>query len=236
MYKSLKFSIIGLGFSVFAFITLFLPNIVFAGGTQTDKGTIAAMCYDPSPQNTEHYAQILTAASSKEGCSNMGLVVIEPGQPVPRPVCVNADKITAVYSEATRASCTQNGGTLIEGGQQLTVTYVGEGKNNEPTREPITNEERDALVDCNGKEDPKKCLEINPLVHWTLTAINFLAAGVGVIVTIMIIIGGIQYASAGPNPQAVQSAKKKITNAIIALIAFFFLYAFMQYLIPGGIF
>lgn len=110
---------------------------------------------------------------------------------------------------------------------------TGQGETAPP---PITSEERNKLANCDGSSDPQKCLKDNPLIIWTRTAINFLAAGVGVIVTIMIIIGGIQYAAAGPNPQAVQAAKKKITNAIIALLAFFFLYAFMQYLIPGGIF
>mgnify|MGYP001440679045 CR=1 FL=1 len=80
------------------------------------------------------------------------------------------------------------------------------------------------------------CMADNPVIIWTKRIINFLAAGVGIVTTIMIIIGGIQYASAGPNPQAVASAKKKIVNAIIALLAYFFLYGFMQWLIPGGLF
>ncbi len=80
------------------------------------------------------------------------------------------------------------------------------------------------------------CMADNPVIVWTKRIINFLAAGVGIVTTIMIIVGGIQYASAGPNPQAVASAKKKIVNAIIALLAYFFLYGFMQWLIPGGLF
>ena len=110
-------------------------------------------------------------------------------------------------------------------------------KNNPETPNPVdTPEERTALANCDGRDNPQQCLDSNPIVNWILIAINFLAVGVGVVVTIMIILGGIQYASAGPNPQAVSAAKKKIANAIIALLAFFFLYAFMQYLIPGGVF
>ncbi len=111
--------------------------------------------------------------------------------------------------------------------------------NNSATETPPaikTPDQRKAIADCDGSTNPQQCLSINPLVGWILTAINFLAVGVGVVVTIMIIIGGIQYASAGANPQAVHAAKQKIANAIIALLAFFFLYAFLQYLIPGGIF
>jgi hypothetical protein len=65
---------------------------------------------------------------------------------------------------------------------------------------------------------------------------NILSAGVGVIIVIMIIVGGIQYTTAGSDPQKVAAAKSKIMNAIIALIAFFFLFAFLQWVVPGGIF
>ncbi len=102
----------------------------------------------------------------------------------------------------------------------------------------VTNAERDAITDCgaNGAKSASECLKENPLIKWTNYIVNTLSIGIGIIVTIMIIIGGIQYASAGPNPQAVQSAKNKIKNALIALVAYFFLYAFVQYLIPGGVF
>jgi hypothetical protein len=65
---------------------------------------------------------------------------------------------------------------------------------------------------------------------------NVLSAGVGIIVVIMIIVSGIQYTMAGSDPQKIATAKGHILNAIIALIAFFFLYAFLQWLVPGGIF
>lgn len=100
----------------------------------------------------------------------------------------------------------------------------------------ITNEERKKLANCDGSKDPSVCLKDNPIVNYVLLAINFLTVGVGVVVTIMIIVGGIQYTSAGANPQAIQAAKQKIYNAIIALIAYFFLFGFLQWLVPGGIF
>jgi hypothetical protein len=70
---------------------------------------------------------------------------------------------------------------------------------------------------------------INPLI-------NFLAAAVGVAVTIAIIWGGIEYSSAGGDPQKVSIAKNRIKNAIIALVTFFFLWALLNFLIPGGLF
>lgn len=73
------------------------------------------------------------------------------------------------------------------------------------------------------------------VTHYITPAINFLSIGVGVIVVAMIIIGAIQYSSSGGNPQTVSAAKKKITNAILALVFFAFSYAFLNFLIPGGL-
>jgi hypothetical protein len=65
--------------------------------------------------------------------------------------------------------------------------------------------------------------------------INFLAGIVGLVVTISIVVGGIQYASSADDPSKVNKAKQRIYNAIIALLAFLFLYLFLQWIIPGGI-
>jgi hypothetical protein len=66
--------------------------------------------------------------------------------------------------------------------------------------------------------------------------INFLIALIGIGVVISIIIGGIQYGSSAGDPQKVTAAKSRIRNAIIALIAFVFLYAMLNFLVPGGLF
>lgn len=112
------------------------------------------------------------------------------------------------------------------------------------TEEAATTTTRDEASNCNGTDGNgnvdqaklQECVKNNPLVARFNDVINFLSIGVAVIVTIMVIIGGIQYTTSGSNPQAVSAAKKKILNAFIALIAYFLVYAFMQYLIPGGIF
>ncbi len=70
---------------------------------------------------------------------------------------------------------------------------------------------------------------INPLI-------TVLTAAVGLIVVIAIIIGAIQYSTARNNPQAIQAAKSRISNALLGLLAFFLLWSFIQYILPGGIF
>ena len=69
---------------------------------------------------------------------------------------------------------------------------------------------------------------INPMIV-------FLSAMVGIAVTIGIVSGGIQYAAAGSDPGAVAKARAKIRNSIFALVAFLFLFALVNWLVPGGL-
>jgi hypothetical protein len=74
------------------------------------------------------------------------------------------------------------------------------------------------------------------IVKYLVIFINVLSALVGIVVVIMITIGGIQYSASRDNPQATAAAKQRILNAILALVAFLFMFAFLQWLVPGGIF
>lgn len=93
----------------------------------------------------------------------------------------------------------------------------------------INNPQRAA---CDSTEN---CVNNNPLTQTILIAINFLSAAVGIVVIIAIVIGGIQYSTAGGNPNATSAAKKRILNAIIALVAYMLLFMFLQWIIPGGL-
>ena len=88
--------------------------------------------------------------------------------------------------------------------------------------------------DCNGQSS-NTCLTQSPIIKTINNVINFLAAGVGLVVIIVIILGGIQYSMAGDNASATSEAKKRIINGLIALIAFLLTYSFLQWLIPGGL-
>ena len=96
-----------------------------------------------------------------------------------------------------------------------------------------------ATSDCDKVTDSKQlqtCVHNNQIVIDLQNIVNFLSAGVALVVISMLIIGGIQYSMAGDNAQAVSAAKQRITNALIGLVAFIFTFAFLQWLIPGGIF
>jgi hypothetical protein len=82
----------------------------------------------------------------------------------------------------------------------------------------------------------KNCTTQTPIVKDIQSIVNFLSIGVGVIVIIMIIVGGVQYSLAGDSPDATGKAKARITNALIALVAYLFIFSFLQWIIPGGLF
>lgn len=74
------------------------------------------------------------------------------------------------------------------------------------------------------------------IIKYLLLFINGLSAIVGIVIVIMIIVGGIQYSMAGNNPQGTEAAKKRIASAVVALLLYIFTFAFLQWIVPGGIF
>jgi hypothetical protein len=65
--------------------------------------------------------------------------------------------------------------------------------------------------------------------------IRFLSIAVGLAVVIGILIGGLQYIASAGDPQKAAAGKKHIWNAVLALIVYLFLFAMLNFLIPGGI-
>lgn len=80
------------------------------------------------------------------------------------------------------------------------------------------------------------CIKGIPIMEYlqrTIDVLVILIIGGG---ALMIVVGGIQYTTARDNPQAVQAAKKRITDVVLGVVFFVFLYAFLTWLIPGGAF
>lgn len=76
----------------------------------------------------------------------------------------------------------------------------------------------------------------NPLFGLLLAVINFLAVGVGIAVVGGVVYGSVRYITANGNSSKTQEAVKIITNALLALVLFAFLYAIINFLVPGGVF
>jgi hypothetical protein len=72
------------------------------------------------------------------------------------------------------------------------------------------------------------------IIKYVVVLTNILSALVGVIIVISLIWGGIQYSMAKSDPQAVAQARGRISNTVIALLLYIFMFAFLQWVIPGG--
>lgn len=91
----------------------------------------------------------------------------------------------------------------------------------------------DPALDCSPDAiGPDSC---NLFVKYINPITIFLSAFVGIAVTIGIISGAIKYSMAGSEPAQVAAARKQIRNSLIALIAFLFLAAIINWLVPGGV-
>ncbi len=83
---------------------------------------------------------------------------------------------------------------------------------------------------CNGASDKDSILTV------LVTISNWLAAGVVIAVIGGIIYGAIMYATSAGDAAKAKSATEIIRNAFIALVLYFLMWAFLQYIVPGGLF
>jgi hypothetical protein len=87
--------------------------------------------------------------------------------------------------------------------------------------------------------DPS-CVSNNPatggaIINYLRGWLKLLSGAVGLVIVLVLIIAGIQYIVSTGDPAQIKAAKKRIQNAIIALVLFLMMYAILQFLVPGGI-
>lgn len=73
------------------------------------------------------------------------------------------------------------------------------------------------------------------IVAYVTMLVKLLSGLVGAVIVLMLVIAGIQYITSAGDPGAIKNAKGRITNAITALILFIFMFAILNFIIPGGI-
>lgn len=89
---------------------------------------------------------------------------------------------------------------------------------------------------CTKGQSMQECTDGAPIVKYLNKFIDFAGAGVGIVIVGVIIVGGIQYTTSGDNPTAVAAAKARIANGALAFLTFLFMWALLQWVVPGGIF
>ena len=82
----------------------------------------------------------------------------------------------------------------------------------------------------NGAEDGSAIFSVLNIV------LQILTYGVGIVGTFGIVITGIQYMTAKDNAGQLAAAKTRMIAIIIGLVAYAVLWAFLQWLLPGGLF
>ena len=87
----------------------------------------------------------------------------------------------------------------------------------------------DSAIQCDQGNCDLIAKYVNPIL-------NVLTVAFGLIAVISLILGGIMYITSEGDPQKASRAKTRIFNTIVAVVAYMFLYAFLQFLIPGGAF
>lgn len=86
-------------------------------------------------------------------------------------------------------------------------------------------------VECEDEVLTEDC----PIIGYLVGGINFLSALAGMAIVASITIAGYQYMTAKDNSGQIEAAKKRITWALIALAVFIFMYAGLNFLVPGGV-
>jgi hypothetical protein len=91
-------------------------------------------------------------------------------------------------------------------------------------------------ADCTPKSGESLSASNCKIVDALNTMLSFLSAGVILAVIANMIFAGIQYTLAQGDSGAAVKARKRVQDGVIALIAYFLLFGFIQWLIPGGAF
>lgn len=105
---------------------------------------------------------------------------------------------------------------------------AGENKENEDEKEPIDNtpeEVKTAILPESWK--------IEDILNMILLVVT---TGVGIAAVGAIVYAGVLYITARDNAGQVSKAKTMIMNTVIGVVAYVLMWAFLQWIIPGGVF
>ena len=92
-----------------------------------------------------------------------------------------------------------------------------------------------SIINCNPKPG---ATPVEGTAVWSLLlmVINILTAGVGIAAVGGIIYGSVMYTTSGGSPENVKKARTIITNVVIGIIAYAFMFTILNFITPGGLF
>ncbi len=127
-------------------------------------------------------------------------------------------RVECTYTQKDGLCRDANGKTVFDAKKETLSTISG-GKGLETECNDVTN-----------KND--KCT----LLEYLKNGINFLSAVAVLAITFSLIWAGYQYMTARANAGIVTAAKNRIIMTLVALLLYIFMYAILNWLIPGGLF
>lgn len=97
------------------------------------------------------------------------------------------------------------------------------------------------LAQCGGAKETAiiKCTEgagEGAIIYLLRYVVQLMTYGIGILAVGGVILAGIMYASAGGSQEQTKKAKMMLFNIAIGLVAYAFMFAITNFLIPGGVF
>lgn len=138
--------------------------------------------------------------------------------PAPAPAPVNSGSTSGSSSSSNSGSSSSSSSD----------GDAGENKENEDEKEPIDNtpeEVKTAILPESWK--------IEDILNMILLVVT---TGVGIAAVGAIVYAGVLYITARDNAGQVSKAKTMIMNTVIGVVAYILMWAFLQWIIPGGVF
>ena len=135
--------------------------------------------------------------------------------PAPAPAPANSGSTSGSSSSSNSGSSSSDGD-------------AGENKENEDENQPIDNtpeEVKTAILPESWK--------IEDILNMILLVVT---TGVGIAAVGAIVYAGVLYITARDNAGQVSKAKTMIMNTVIGVVAYILMWAFLQWIIPGGVF
>lgn len=193
-------------------------------------------CYlQPASGGQQNLVGLLTGASCKTlatqaGAAGSAKCYQRVGEEIKTAICASTAQAGKCYLRTTGR------GAFTLAGDVSSATCTSLASQAEAAAEEDQTLGAGGTDGCSGTVNLQNCVKNNPIVTKVLRPIVlFLTAVVAIVIIGSLIVAGIQYSAAQDNPQMVQKSKDRIRNALIALGAFMFALAGLQYLIPGGI-